>query len=80
MLEEIINNYPDEEILSADGLDDAVIGLEINSMRLIYSVSKCIEIFINDGMTEEEAEEYFEYNTANAYVGDHTPIWCYDDF
>ena len=80
MLEEIINNYPDEGILSADGLDDAVIGLEMNSMRLIYSVSKCIEIFINDGMTEEEALEFFEFNTAGSYMGEHTPIWCYDEF
>ena len=80
MLEEIINNYPDEGILSADGLDDAVIGLEMNSMRLIYSVSKCIEIFISDGMTEEEALEFFEFNTAGAYMGEHTPIWCYDEF
>ena len=80
MLEEIINNYPDDDILLADGLDDAVIGIENNSMRLIYSVSKCIDIFISNGMNQEEAIEFFEYNTACAYVGEHTPIWCYDEF
>lgn len=80
MLKEIIDNYPDEGILSADGLDDAIIGLEMNSMRLIYSVSKCLDIFILDGMTEEEALEFFEFNVSGAYMGEHTPIWCYDDF
>jgi len=80
LLDSILDNYPDEEILSADGLDDAIIGLEMNSMKLIYSVSKCLEKFVEDGMTEDEAIEYFEYNVFCAYVGDHTPIWCYDDF
>jgi hypothetical protein len=76
----IIENYPDEEILSADGFDDAIIGVEESSMRLIYSVSKCIEILINDGMNEEEAFEFFDYNVAGAYMGEKTPIWCYDNF
>jgi hypothetical protein len=31
-------------------------------------------------MSEEEAMEYFEYNVSNAYVGEKTPIWCYDDY
>ena len=24
--------------------------------------------------------EYFEYNVSGAYVGEQTPIWCYDNF
>ena len=40
MLQEIIDSYPDEKILIADGFDDAIIGIEIPSMRLIYSVKK----------------------------------------
>ena len=44
ILEQIIENFYDEEFLKADGFDDAVIGLEENEMRLIYSVSKCIKI------------------------------------
>ena len=78
MLEIIIENYQDEEILKADGFDDAVIGIDANSVRLIYSVQKCIEVLKNDGMDEMEAVEYFEFNVLGAYVGEKTPIWCND--
>lgn len=79
MLDKILEWFPEEEILKADGFDDAIIGIEDDSMRLIYSVSKCIEILIAQGMTDEEAVEYFHFNTKGAWVGDKTPIWCTDD-
>jgi hypothetical protein len=78
MLDKIIEWFPDEEILKADGFDDAIIGIEDFSMRLIYSVSKCIHILKED-MSEEDAIEHFEYNVKGAYVGEKTPIWCIDD-
>ena len=40
--EEILNRYCDEDLLIADGFDDAIIGIEENTMRIIYSISKCI--------------------------------------
>ena len=78
MLKRILENYPDENILTADGFDDAVIGFEVHSMRLIYSVTKCLEILMNDGMDETDAQEYFSYNVEGAWVGEQTPIWCHD--
>ena len=81
MLEEIVEYYPDEEILKADGFDDAVIGIEEGSMRLIYSVRRCIEILITDEeITLEDALEHFSYNVSGSYVGEKTPIWCEDMF
>lgn len=79
MLDKILEWFPEEEILKADGFDDAIIGIEDDSMRLIYSVSKCIEILVAQGMSEEDAVEYFHFNTKCAWVGDKTPIWCTDD-
>lgn len=79
MLEDILEYYPEEEILKADGFDDAIIGIDWNNMRLIYSVKKCIDILAED-MSEEEAIEYFEYNIGSAYFGEKTPIWCFDNF
>lgn len=79
MLEQILEWFPEEEILKADGFDDAILGIEDTSMRLIYSVSKCIEILIAGGMTDEDAVEYFHFNVKDAWVGDKTPIWCTDD-
>jgi len=78
MLEQIFEWYPEEEFLKADDFDEAVIGVDDNSMRLIYSVSKCIEILKRD-MTEEEAIEHFDFNVKGAYVGEKTPIWCVDN-
>ena len=77
-LEQIFENYYDQDFLIADGFNDAVIGVEINSMCLIYSVSKCLEI-LEEHMSEEDAIEYFECNVSSAYVGEQTPIWCYDN-
>lgn len=80
MLNEILENYPDDSFLKADGFDDAVIGLDEHSMRLVYSVSKCIAILRTEGMTEEDALEHFSFNVSGAYVGDQTPIWCNDSY
>jgi len=78
MLDKIIEWFPEDEILKADGFDDAIIGIDEYSMRLIYSVSKCIEILCRD-MSEEDAVDYFDYNVKGGYVGEKTPIWCLDD-
>ena len=79
MLDKILEWFPDEDILKADGLDDAIIGIEIRSCRLIYSKSKVIDILVKEGLTEMEALEHYDYNIEGAYVGDKTPIWCADD-
>jgi hypothetical protein len=78
MLQEIIETFPDIEFLKADGLDSAVIGFDEQSERLIYSVSKIIEILMADGMTDEDALDHYYYNIAGAYVGEKTPIYCFD--
>jgi hypothetical protein len=78
MLDKILEWFPEEEILKADGFDDAIIGIDDSTMRLIYSVSRCIDILKKD-MDEEEAVEYFNYNVKCAYMGEKTPIWCVDD-
>ena len=79
MLDKILEYFPEEDLLKADGFDDAIIGLDNSNMRLIYSKSICIEILMSDGMTKEDALEYFEFNVSSAWVGDMTPIWCLDD-
>lgn len=80
MLEKIFEKYPDHEFLIADGLDEAVIGVHEKSLRLIYSCSKCEDILIErDGMEFEEAREFLDFNTYQAYMGPKTPIWFYDD-
>jgi len=79
MLQDIIENYYEYDFLIADGFNDAIIGVDETSMRLIYSVRKCLEI-LQEYLDEEDAIEYFEYNVSGAYVGEQTPIWCHDNF
>jgi len=79
MIQDLIEIYPEETFLKADGFDEAIIGVEESSMRLVYSVRKCIDILCND-MSLEDACEYFNFNVCGAYVGEKTPIWCADNF
>tara|TARA_Y100000389_G_C17445516_1_gene511349 strand:+ start:454 stop:699 length:246 start_codon:yes stop_codon:yes gene_type:complete len=80
MLDKIIEWFPEEEILKADGFDNAIIGIDDTSMRLIYSVNKCIEILVSEeNLNEEEALDHFYYNVKGSWVGEKTPIWCTDD-
>lgn len=69
----------DGDLLWADGLLNAVIGIatRADGMRVVcYSIEKIIEVFMTrDGMTEEEAYEFYEFNVACAWVGDKTPIF-----
>jgi hypothetical protein len=54
MKSKILEWFPEEEILIADGFDDDIIGIDEHSMRVIYSISKCLEILEED-MSEEDA-------------------------
>ena len=40
ILDSILEYYPEDEILKADGFDDAILGYDESSGRLIYSVQK----------------------------------------
>lgn len=83
-IDDILEQYPDIEILKADGYDDCVLGYEYEwtgNIRLIYSVKAILDkLTTEDGLSEEDAIEHFEYNMRGAYVGEQTPIWCQDDF
>ena len=77
ILDKILDAFEEESFLKIDGHDNAVIGVDLKSMRLIYSVSKIIDNLRNE-MTEEEAVEFYEFNIACAHLGDLTPILCED--
>ena len=59
-------------------LDEAIIGYTYSAgvVRLIYSGDKLILINMNNGMSREEAEEYYDFNTVRAipYMGINAPI------
>lgn len=78
MREKLLEEYPDIDFLFADGLDEAIIGIDISSFnaeaRIVYSIKKCIEILERD-MTYEEAVEHFAFNMVGEYTEEKAPIW-----
>ena len=68
-------------MVKADGFDDAVIGFTQKKNGLfviVYDASMIMKILMGrDGMTADEATEYFEYNIQGAYVGKQTPIYIF---
>ena len=47
---------------------------------LVYSADSMInQLMVNDGMSDEEAEEYFCFNIEGAYIGIDTPVLVYSD-
>ena len=71
-----------EETLKVDGFDKAIMGYAgrcgMNDV-LLYSMKKIIKILKKrDGMTEDEALEYFYFNIKGSYMGEGTPLF-FDD-
>jgi|10_taG_2_1085330.scaffolds.fasta_scaffold05263_4 hypothetical protein len=69
---------PIEGSLLADGFEDALVGFgyQFNYPVAVYKKEKCLEILIErDGMSWEEAVEYFDFNVAGAWVGESTPVF-----
>lgn len=67
--------YSDEELLIADGFDEAIIGVDEHNVRVVYDVFKIIDILIKDGMSTDEAYEFYAYNILGSYVGEKTPLF-----
>ena len=63
------------DLLKMDGFDEAIIGevLRFSDRFLIYDHKKVLEILMQQGMTEDEASEYWEFNQVGAWVGRTTP-------
>lgn len=79
MLKKIIEQYPDQIFLKIDGHDNAVIGVDGTTMRLCYSVKQIVKNLMKD-MSKNDAIEFYDYNIADAYVGEKTPILITDYF
>ena len=71
--------YGDDEpeILFADGYDKAIAGVvwDGERTRVVYETEEILKILMEDGMTYDEASEYFDFNVAGAYMGVYTPLY-----
>ena len=65
-------------MLLADGFDDALLGVGMRCAQrdvAVYDLSKIIAILMRDGMDEEEAWEYADFNILGGWVGEETPMF-----
>ena len=66
-------------MLFADGLEEGFVGVARRCGQpdlAVYSIPLAIRVLVQrDGMSEEEAREYLEFNSIGAWGGEETPIW-----
>jgi hypothetical protein len=62
-----------------DGFDDCVIGMVTRCGQatpcICYDADLVISKLMLDGMSREEADEFFEHNQIGAWVGEGTPFF-----
>ena len=67
---------------TADGFDRAIMGAVVSFGRketVLYSVSQILDILMErDGMTPDQALEFFEYNILGSYNGEGMPAYLND--
>lgn len=70
----------DEGILFADGFEEALIGVSTQFTRgpvALYDWDKCVSILMErDGMAEDEAIEFMDFNVTGSWVGEQTPAFA----
>jgi hypothetical protein len=66
-----------DDLMFADGFDEAILGISHNGCSVIYSYSKAVEILC-ENMTQEDAFEFLDFNTLSV-TGKFMPIWVMDE-
>ena len=75
-LDWIVETYGD--LLKVDGFDDCILGVVHRFGQdpiLCYSRNKVIKKLERQGMTCDDAKEFFEYNQLGSWVGKKTPCF-----
>jgi len=56
--------------------DKCIIGATYDGSKVIYDTHLVLQSLMEDqGMTDEEALDWFEYNMLGSYMGEGTPIF-----
>jgi hypothetical protein len=77
-LDELYQDYPD--LVGFTGFDGAILGVVERfgtEAVLLYDYEKCIDILVFEGMSYEDACDYFSFNVIGAWVGDYTPAFAH---
>jgi hypothetical protein len=83
---EFVDRFSDEHfgegedgLLVMDGFDDAIMGIgqRFTDHFVVYDLKKVIAKLMEQGMSEEEAIEFHEFNQLGAWVGPGTPVFLH---
>lgn len=69
--------YAKENLNKIDGFDGAIIGVEVETKKLIYSTTKCIKL-LSETMLKEEAVDYFYSEIYSENQSLENIIFCED--
>ena len=79
-VEEELEGSAAQRLEPSDLYDPCVIGLGYrfhDGPLLVYSLPKVIALQKGAEMSDEEAEEYFNFNTLGAWMGEGTPLFVH---
>jgi hypothetical protein len=78
LLKEKLEELEVEDVLLAEGLEEAFIGLGERCGQppiAVYDIDKVIKLLMAEGHDYEEAVEHLEFNVLESWFGDRTPIF-----
>lgn len=64
-----------------DGLDDAIVGIgqtNYSDQLVVYSYEKIIEVLVRQGMEQEEAIDYADFNIIGMHIGEGQPVILFE--
>lgn len=74
-MDRLAEEYPD--LMRMDGFDDAILGVveRIGLQTVCYDLKKVIAILMKQGMDEQDAWDWYQFNMLGAWVGEATPVF-----
>jgi hypothetical protein len=74
-MDRLAEEYPD--LMRMDGFDDAILGVveRIGLQTVCYDLKKVIAILMEQGMDEQDAWDWYQFNMLGAWVGEATPVF-----
>lgn len=75
-----IEEQLEDHMMVMDGYDDCILGIAErcgDPNVLAYDTAKIIKKLMKEGMSYDEAWEWFSFNQVGAYVGEGTPVFIH---
>ena len=79
IIKQLVKENPEALLMEPrEDFDQAVVSITTNQegqVVAVYDEIKIIDVLVDQGMTEDEAWEYFYFNIEGAYMGKNTPVY-----